>query len=340
MAEKFVITDEMVALEYQRLTGKSFEIAEIFAKQLRSEALMRAINYTVPFDQFARDYIKPEVKQNLNGYGDGNVRKLGDAKRKAPVRLNRWEPMVATPAYDNKVDSEFAHALAESAYCCPAFDVHLTFTIMRGGAFIDLTRNILARMFLQDEAFASCTHLFFIDGDLKWSPNAFVGLVRSDLPICAGVYPKRQDTVEYPVRFAEHPEKGGLWVEEEEDGFQWIMGDRVPTGFLCIRRDIVEELAAEADQLDIHGQDGPVPDLFQTTLVDADDVRFPGSKRYVGEDYAFCDRYRAKYGKPIHIWPDIDFVHGGHKGNLLEYLESEIGKEEAMKSVVGVGLDG
>lgn len=331
-----IITDEMVALEYQRLSGCSFEIAEQFASELRGRALTGGVDYTQSFPMFVDLHIKTAARNRQK-------RKLG--KQKNTVRLNRWEPMVATPAYDDKVDSCFAHALGESSYACPLFQVHLTFTIMKGGAFIDLTRNILTRMFLQDEPFQSCTHLFFIDSDLKWSPNAFVGLVRSDLPICAGVYPKRQSPIEYPIKFSEHPIEGGLWVEEEEDGFQWIMADRVPTGFLCIRRDVVEEMAKDSEQLDIHGQPGPVPYLFGTELLDSPDVRWPGSKKYVGEDYSFCDRYVEKYNKRIHVWPDIDFVHGGYEGNLLSYLKEKIEGDELIgaevpENVEGVGIDG
>ena len=181
--------------------------------------------------------------------------------------------------------------------------------------------------------------------------RAFVGLARSDiptgidggLPVVAGIYPKRQTPVEWPIKFAEHPTEGGLWVESTND-FQWIMADRVPTGFLCIRRDVIEEMAAESVQLDIHGQPGPVPYLFGTGLHQTDNVRFPGAMKFIGEDYSFCDKYVKKYGKPIHVWPDIDFVHGGYEGNLLKYLEEKIEGEELIGEAPafeeGVGIDG
>ena len=266
------------------------------------------------------------------------MKKLG-RKKKPQVKKQRWYPMVCTPAYNGMVHMEFAQAFSESAYTCPFFEVRLMASIIKGGAFIDLTRNIFVRMFLQDEEFKECTHLFFIDSDLKWSYHALVGLVRSDLPICAGVYRKRQDEEEYPVKLAEHPTEGGLWVEEEDDGFQWIMAERVPTGFLCIRRDIIEEMAADCIQLDINGQPGPVPDLFTTGRADGPGQiktnikpRWENAQRYVGEDFAFCDKYLAKYNKPIHIWPDIDFWHDGYVGNYLRYLERKIEGDKSVES--------
>ncbi len=244
--------------------------------------------------------------------------KLGDKKKL--VKDDRWDVYIATPAYDGKVDTDYSQSLAEAAYCCPAFLISVTAGVMGNGAFIDLARNIFVKIFLEE--FPDSTHLFFVDSDLKFPPNAFVGLVRAGLPICAGVYRRRQDPEDYPIAFAEHPEMGGLWVENI-DGLDWIMARRVPTGFLCIRRDVVEEMAAEAVQMDIKGQDGPVPRLFYTKLDE--------NNRMVGEDYCFCDDYMAKYKQPIPVYPNITFKHGRYEGNLNDFLERSIEANETIE---------
>lgn len=242
------------------------------------------------------------------------MKKLGD-KRKNKVEPSNWDVYVATPAYDGKVDCDYSQSLAESAFCSPLYQVKLTAGVMGNGAFIELARNIFVKIFLED--FPEATHLFFIDADLKFPPNAFIGLIRSGQPICAGVYPRRQNPPDYPAKLSTHPEMGGLWVD---DG--WVMCDRVPTGFLCISRQVIEEMSKEANQLKIHGQNGPVPELFYTKKDE--------ENRFVGEDFAFCDDYMKKYNKPIPVWADIDFVHGGYKGNFLKHLEERI--EEAEKT--------
>lgn len=239
------------------------------------------------------------------------MKKLGEKRKKTKVEPADWHAYVATPAYDGKVDADFSQSLAEAAFCSPLYGVKLTAGVMGNGAFIELARNIFVKMFIED--FPDATHLFFIDSDLKFPPNAFIGLLRSGLPICAGVYRRRQEPEDYPARWTEHKD-GGLWVE---DG--WLMCDRVPTGFLCISREVILEMAAEAPELKIHGQDGPVPQLFYTKTDD--------KGRFIGEDYSFCDDYMKKYGKPIPVWPDIDFIHGGYKGNFLTYLEKRIETE-------------
>lgn len=235
-------------------------------------------------------------------------KKLGD-KRKMRVDENaRWDVLVCTPAYDGKVDTDFSQSLAEAAFASPLYQVKMNASVMSNGAFIDMARNIYVKMFLEE--FPEATHLFFIDADLKFPPNAFIGLVRSGLPICAGVYRRRQEPEDYPVKFADHPETGGAWVEDH-----WVMADRVPTGFLCISRKVLEEMAADAPKYKTT-QQGELPNLFYTKIDE--------EGRFVGEDFCFCDDYQKKYNKPIPVWTNIDFVHGGYKGNLADFIEKQL----------------
>lgn len=240
-------------------------------------------------------------------------KRLGDRRR---VKPDRWHAMVCTPAYDGKVDTDYAQALAESSFCAPLYAVGITHEVIGNGAFIEIARNVFVRKFLEEEKNKECTHLFFIDADLKFNPRDFIGLVRSGQPICAGVYRRRQEPEDYPMSFAAHPEQGGLWIDD--DG--WLQATRVPTGFLCISRKVLEEMAADAPKVQIHGE-GEVPMLFYTKIDE--------KRRFVGEDFCFCDDYVKRYGKNIPVWPDMDFVHGGYRGNLHEYLNRKIEEEEA-----------
>lgn len=223
---------------------------------------------------------------------------------------------VATPAYDGRVLTDYALSMTETALLCGALGIQITATIVGNGAFIEIARNNLARMFLETD----CTHLFYIDADLRFEPRAFVSLVKDNRPICAGMYRRRQEPEDYPVKLAPNPELGGLWVE---DG--WVMAERVPTGFLCIRRDVVEEMAREAPIMKQPAQAGhpaqpDTPVLFKTY--------YNEDRCFVGEDYAFCDDYRKKYGRPIPVWPDFDFTHSGYKCNWYNFLAKKIEEED------------
>lgn len=229
--------------------------------------------------------------------------------KQKPQNLHAY---VCTPAYDGKVECNYSQSLAEAAFCAPLYGIRLTAGVMGNGAFIELARNVFVKRFLED--FTDTTHLFFIDADLRFQPNAFIGLIQANLPICAGSYRRRQEPEDYPIVFADAPETGGLWFEND-----WLMAKRVATGFLCIRRDVLTEMAEAAPKVNIPDQKGPVPWVFHT--------KFDEQNRFIGEDYAFCDDYVARYGKMIPVWTNFDFIHGGYSGNLSTYLEAKYGEK-------------
>lgn len=216
---------------------------------------------------------------------------------------------VATPAYDGRVLTDYALSLAESCLVGPINDVFVQASVMGNGAFIDVARDHFVRMFLE----SNCTHLFFIDADLRWEPRAFIELAKSGKPICAGAYRKRQDPEEYPIRYVPN-EDGTVQVK---DG--WVMADRVAAGFLCIRRDVIERMVKEADTLMV-GHDPECPLLFYEKFEKIGEKK----SRLIGEDFAFCDDYVRIFGESIPVWPDFDFTHGGRfKGNFHEWLNKK-----------------
>lgn len=223
---------------------------------------------------------------------------------------------IATPAYDGKCHTDYAQALLESGFSAGCFGIWVTCSVMGNSAFIDLARNIFVKMFLEDEDLQDCSHFFFIDSDLRWESRAFIELIRhctDDRPVVAGVYRKRQDPEEYPCRWVPHPElsKDGidkLWFDDEG----WLQTNRVPTGFLCIKRHILEEMAEKAPKMNLKGH-GEVPRLFYTYINE--------KNQFIGEDFAFCDDYVKQYGKNISVWTDFDFVHDGWKGNYQHWIK-------------------
>lgn len=255
---------------------------------------------------------------------------------------------ICTPAYGGQVDSDYSQSLAETAFCCPMYNIQVTAGVIGNVGFIELARNMFVKKFLEDHQ--DCTHLFFIDGDLKFESRAFIGLMRSGLPICAGLYRRRQAHEDYPLKHADNPEGGGLWFVND-----WLQCDRVPTGFLCISRKVLEEMAAEAPCMEVADQKGGVPWLFELKKEDVVSTDRPIAKTYgeakalmakgenpagvfrlIGEDYTFCDKYVAKYGQKIPVWSNFEFTHHGFKGNFWDYLNREKDKAEALEKLANV----
>lgn len=244
-------------------------------------------------------------------------RRLGKRHELPPVKHRVF---VATPAYDGKVDTDYATSLAQSCMHATHQNIGVLSQVMGNGAFIEMARNIFVRNFLQTD----CDVLFFIDADLHWESRAFVGLIESGRDVCAGAYRKRQDPEEYPLHYIEDEDHPG--VQTEEGG--WIKCDRVATGFLCIKRHVLEEMSKNAPVVHLHDQ-GDVPWVFGTRFFTDDE----GKERFMGEDFTWCDDYAEQFNEPIYVWPDFDFIHGGYKGNWHNFMMDQIKRGGAVNFI-------
>jgi hypothetical protein len=147
-----------------------------------------------------------------------------------------------------------------------------------------------------------------------------LGLARANKPIAVGAYRRREEKETYPIVTSDAPNGGGLWVETDDLG-EWIMADRAATGFMCISREVLEEMAKDARKVKLQEvENGEVAWLFHTYINE--------KHEFVGEDFAFCDDYRKRYKRPIHVWPDMDFTHGGFKGNFKAWLQTKIAEHD------------
>lgn len=245
------------------------------------------------------------------GAGANNPGLFFMAFKKRESSERRIHAFIATPAYDGKVDVDYSQSLAETCRDAALYGIQCTAAVMGNGAFIDLARNIFVRLFLEKPEY---THLFFIDSDLKWESRAFISLLAADKPVCAGAYRKRQEPEEYPLRWVADPKEGGFLMRD-----QWIMCDRVATGFLCIERSVIEKMVAKAPVIvdkSANGHAQPdTPRLFYTYLQD--------DGRFVGEDFAWCKDYVEQFSEYIWVWPDFDFTHKKYEGNYHNFLIRE-----------------
>jgi hypothetical protein len=213
---------------------------------------------------------------------------------------------VCTPAYNGQVNSEYSQSLAQTALLCAEHQVRLTPDIIKNVYFLEVARNMFVKRFLQEHADA--THLFFIDGDLQFEPSAFFTLLKSGLPICGAEYRRREPMESYQVRPALND--GKLCF----DG-RWLQCTRVASGFLCISRSVLEEMAADAPIV-TRSPGERVPLLFELKYEDSAGFE----KVAVPEDWTFCDKYVARYRRDIPVWTDCTFSHDGFAGNFNDYI--------------------
>jgi hypothetical protein len=181
--------------------------------------------------------------------------------------------------------------------------------IFDGNCHVDDARNRLVRDFLESE----CTELVFVDTDVRFTPEDIVKLILHDKDVVAGIYPLKQDDEDFPVRFID----GEIWADK--NGL--IEVESVPTGFLKIRKAVIEKLyenAVKFKSKQDYGYRMLTPIIFERTVIE---------HRRLGGDYEFCRKWKEIGGK-IYIDPEMSFGHSGQTewaGRLGDFLRKRAG---------------
>jgi hypothetical protein len=213
--------------------------------------------------------------------------------------------MIATPAFGGDNACAYTMSLLETIAlfgqngfsCQPHF--------LMNNAVISFARALCVHKFLE----LGAEYLFFIDSDLHWDPKGALALLKSPHEFVAGVYPaKLKDDPSRKVF-----QTRNIWETPTQN---YVEADGVPGGFMRLKRSVIEKMIeAYPECVKPYKMGGMkltgVPYLFEHIVND------DGA---LGEDYAFCERWK-KIGGKIFIYPDITFCHYGRgewHGNMLD----------------------
>ena len=158
--------------------------------------------------------------------------------------------MLPTTAYDSP-DASYTFSIARSRESLSAAGIQSAYYLLQGNCHVDDARNAVVRDFLESD----CTDLVFIDADVSWEPGTLVDLCRFDRDIVGGVYPYRRESDEETMPVRHLPT-----ISVEPDGLIEVEG--LPTGFMRIRRHLIETMAATAKHF-IKDAGTPHPVLFE-----------------------------------------------------------------------------
>ncbi len=211
---------------------------------------------------------------------------------------------LATPAYSG-LGAGYTFALFSSSAALSQAGITAELAIFSGDCHIDDARNRLVRDFLETD----CTDLVFLDSDLRWEPEDLVKLCQYDRDVVGATYPLKQDEEKYPVQMI----GGEIWADK--DGL--IEVDGLPTGFLRIRRHVLQTLADASVKFRPKSDSrSALPLIFERTIHDG--ARWGG-------DYTFCRKWREAGGR-IHVAPEVWLEHDVNwKGSLGSWLRRHNG---------------
>ncbi len=225
---------------------------------------------------------------------------------------------VNIPSYTGTVHAETMSSLMPEIVTLSLRGDHVEMHLELGSPLISDTRGIMVEKFLESDA----DTFVFIDHDISgWEAGRLVRLIDQPVDIRAGIYPYRRDPIEFPVRWdTTKPELHA----DPETGLLEVWG--VPAGFLVMSRVALEKMrSAYSPGLDVAWGDvkrGAYCAMFSELWGEPGPAE--GSRLKYGDDYAFCERWRAIGGR-LWIDPEITMNHIGLKtftGSLGKWLRN------------------
>ena len=227
----------------------------------------------------------------------------------------RFQLTVATPCFGGQVSSIYASSLfALQRAVHQLANVDLKVHLRDGDALITRARANLVALFLDDPA---ATHLLFIDADIGFAPEQVFRLMESGADMVAGCYPIKRVNWDKAKRAiaGERPNLEAAALDyvleiEDPDQVKVVNGfTRVRyagTGFLMIRRHVLEKMCAHPDYAPLqffreHSHDTLAGSQNRFALFECMIDKASGT--YLSEDFAFCKRWTDIGGE---IWADLD----------------------------------
>lgn len=211
---------------------------------------------------------------------------------------------LAMPSFTGRPDIETQMSVVHGVSELKASGIDVLFKPFCGNSIIPVVRNAIVTQFLQSD----CTDLIMLDDDIAWEDGALKRLLSHPVDLVGGVYPKRQDKLEFPVKRLR-----GAPVDMAT-GLMEVRG--LPGGFLRMTRQCLDSMCEHYKHLRYY--DRGVPGgvsvaLFWNELWPGIDKDSPENMPEPwGEDFTFCQRWRDMGGK-VYLDTLISFRHIGRK---------------------------
>lgn len=245
-------------------------------------------------------------------------------------QLQKQKLFVGTPCYGGMAGGLFTKSMIDLAALCAKNGIELRTYFLFNESLVPRARNYITDEFLRSD----CTHLLFIDADIGFKASDALSLLAlqisdpSSYDIVCGPYTKKTiawEKIEKAVKAGKgSPEPKNLqryagdFVLNVLPGTKQFRLDKpvevleAGTGFMLIPRSTLEKFKKKYPQLSYK------PDHVRTEKFDGssnitaffDTVIDPKSKRYLSEDYFFC-QYARKAGAKVHICPWMELTHTG-----------------------------
>lgn len=214
--------------------------------------------------------------------------------------LKRKKLFVATPMYGGQCTGQYMQSMLSLSKMCVKNGISVTECFLMNESLVTRARNICVDAFLKSD----CTHMLFIDSDIKFNPKDALALLQvadtiKGYDIVTGPYSKKTIPGEYAFNLVDNNSLDQNSIVEVAEA---------ATGFMIITREALlkyakfyPELQYTSDQPDV--AEGDMFAFFDT-MIDAE------TNRYLSEDYMFS-KYARNIGIKVWMCPWIKLGHIG-----------------------------
>jgi len=229
---------------------------------------------------------------------------------------------VATPMYGGQCAGYYTQSIMELNMLLQKSGVEAQYSFMFNESLITRARNALTNGFLK----SGCTHLLFIDSDIKFRATDIMAMLEVDKDIICGIYPKKEinwDSVKKAMDNGVPQDQLKAYTGSFVVNLVDYQGEvTVPvgqpveifnggTGFMMIKKEVFEQLADKVpsyfnDVNDLNGRMSmreEIKEYFATSIE-------PETGRLLSEDYHFCYIWRKAGGK-VYAAPWCQLSHIG-----------------------------
>lgn len=201
----------------------------------------------------------------------------------------------------------YAIALAKTFRIAQQRNIQIELINTRCDALVQKSRNFFVALALKD----GVDSLIFIDDDVEWDPEWIFKLLEIPEDVVSGIYRKKIDIEEYPVRPLTDSQ-GNMFLPPSQPGTGLIEVGGVPTGFLKLSKKALQALWDASEPY----TNGLLPEeraIF--------DMKITNGTMF-SEDYVMCQKLTS-LGFKIWIDPVMTCNHEGLKvyaGNFFTWL--------------------
>lgn len=226
-------------------------------------------------------------------------------------------------AYNGNVSTEFMLSMMNFQQYLIKNKYEATFYPITFESLISRARNASASLFLE----SNMEYLFFVDTDISFSPLDFEKLVKSGKEVCGGIYPKKYLNRE-KLKYISKNETDNVvldHIEELSTDFsseisnkivnstlpEYVEIDNVATGFLLIKKSAFLKIVNKFPDIEYYNDIDGYGDN-KVKFYNFFNVGVNENKKYLSEDYGFCDLYK-KSGGEMYVSTNTNLTHIGRK---------------------------